>query len=57
MLLNSHISAHARCITGKVCGLVRSNWGLKHISLNIGRHKYLPMQIHSSIPQIGKAIF
>ena len=27
MLLNSHISAYARCIAGKVCGLVRSTWG------------------------------
>ena len=27
MLLNSHISACARCIAGKVCGLVRSTWG------------------------------
>ena len=27
MLLNSHISAHARCLAGKVCGLVRSTQG------------------------------
>ena len=27
MLLNSHISAYARCIAGKVCGLQRSTWG------------------------------
>ena len=27
MLLNSHISAYARCLAGKVCGLVRSTWG------------------------------
>ena len=27
MLLNSHISAYARCIADKVCGLVRSTWG------------------------------
>ena len=27
MLLNSHISTYARCLAGKVCGLVRSNWG------------------------------
>ena len=27
MLLNSHISASARCFAGKVCGLVRSTWG------------------------------
>ena len=26
MLLNSHISAYARCLAGKVCGLVRSTW-------------------------------
>ena len=27
MLLNSHISAYARCLAWKVCGLVRSTWG------------------------------
>ena len=27
MLLNSHISAYARCLPEKVCGLVRSTWG------------------------------
>ena len=27
MLLNSRISAYARCLAGKVCGLVRSTWG------------------------------
>ena len=27
MLLNSHISAYARCLAGEVCGLVRSTWG------------------------------
>ena len=27
MLLNSHISAYARCVARKVCGLVRSTWG------------------------------
>ena len=27
MLLNSHISAYARCLAVKVCGLVRSTWG------------------------------
>ena len=27
VLLNSHISAYARCLAGKVCGLVRSTWG------------------------------
>ena len=27
MLLNSHISAYARCLAGKVCGVVRSTWG------------------------------
>ena len=27
MLLNSHISVNARCLAGKVCGLVRSTWG------------------------------
>ena len=27
MLLNSHISAYARCLAGKVCSLVRSTWG------------------------------
>ena len=27
MLLNSHILAYARCLAGKVCGLVRSTWG------------------------------
>ena len=27
MLLNSHISAYATCIAGKVCGPVRSTWG------------------------------
>ena len=27
MLLNSHISAYARCLAGKGCGLVRSTWG------------------------------
>ena len=26
MLLNSHILAFARCLAGKVCGLVRSTW-------------------------------
>ena len=26
MLLNSHISANAGCLAGKVCGLVRSTW-------------------------------
>ena len=28
MLLNYHISAYARCLAGKVCGLVRSTWGI-----------------------------
>ena len=27
MLLNSHISADARCFARKVCGVVRSTWG------------------------------
>ena len=27
MLLISHISAYARCLAGKVSGLVRSTWG------------------------------
>ena len=27
MLLNPHILAYARCLAGKVCGLVRSTWG------------------------------
>ena len=27
MFLNSHISAYARCLARKVCGLVRSTWG------------------------------
>ena len=27
VLLNSHISAYARCLAGKVCGPVRSTWG------------------------------
>ena len=27
MLLNSYILAYARCLAGKVCGLVRSTWG------------------------------
>ena len=27
MLLNSHILAYARCLEGKVWGLVRSTWG------------------------------
>ena len=27
MLLNSHISAYARCLAGKICGLVPSTWG------------------------------
>ena len=27
MLLNSHILAYARCLAGKVCGLMRSTWG------------------------------
>ena len=27
MLLNSHILAYARCLAGKVCGLVQSAWG------------------------------
>ena len=35
MLLNSHISAYARCLPGKVCGLVRSTWGIS-LGLEIG---------------------
>ena len=27
MLFNSHISAYARCLARKVCGVVRSTWG------------------------------
>ena len=27
MLLKPHISASARCLAGKVCGLVRCSWG------------------------------
>ena len=27
MLLNSYISAYARCLAEKVCSLVRSTWG------------------------------
>ena len=27
MSLNSHISAYARCLARKVCGLVQSTWG------------------------------
>ena len=27
MLLYCHISAYARCLAGKVCGLVQSTWG------------------------------
>ena len=27
MLLKSHISAYARYLAGKVCGLMRSTWG------------------------------
>ena len=28
MLLNCHISANARCLARKVCGLMRSTWGI-----------------------------
>ena len=36
MLLNSHMSAYARCLAGKVCSLVRSTWGTSRGEDNLG---------------------
>ena len=36
MLLNSHISAYARCLAEKVCGLVRSTWGTSQSEDKLG---------------------
>ena len=36
MLLNSHIPAYARCLAGKVCGLVRSTWGSSKGDIKLG---------------------
>ena len=40
MLLNSHISAYARCLARKVCGLVRSTWGTSLVGDTIGAREY-----------------
>ena len=46
MLLNSHILAYARCLAGKVCGLVRSTWGtfLREDTLG-ARHRILNTKV------------
>ena len=36
MLFNSHISAYAKCLAGKVCRLVRSTWGIPQVRINLG---------------------
>ena len=46
MLLNSHISAYARCLAGKVCGLVRSTWGTSQSEDKLGaRDKILNTKV------------
>ena len=47
MLLNStnstnHISAYARCIAGKVCGLLRSTWGTSKGEDKLGARDEIP---------------
>ena len=42
MLLNSHISAYARCFAGKVCGLVWSTWGISQGEDNLGARDKIP---------------
>ena len=46
MLLNSHMSAYARCLAGKVCGLVRSTWGTSQSEDTLGaRDKILNTKV------------
>ena len=46
MLLNSHISAYASCLAGKVCGLVRSTWGTSQGEDKLGaRDKILDTKV------------
>ena len=45
MSLNSHISACATCLAEKVCGLVRSTWGI-----SLGEDKLATLQ---SIDEFG----
>ena len=46
MLLNSHISAYARCLAGKLCGLVRSTWGTSQSEDKLGaRDKILNTKV------------
>ena len=50
MLLNSHISAYARCLAGKVCGLVRSTWGTSQGKIHntkVTRRANIPPWYHS----------
>ena len=46
MLLLSHISANARCLAEKICGLVRSTWGTTRGENNLGaRDKILNAKV------------
>ena len=46
MLLNSHILAHATCLAGKVCSLVRSTWGTSQGEDKLGaRDKILDTKV------------
>ena len=50
MLLNSHISAYARCLVGKVCSLVRSIWGTPQGEDKLGaRDKILNTKVASQL--------
>ena len=45
MLLNSHISAYATCFVRKVCGLVRSTWGISLVEEKLGAARILNTKV------------
>ena len=59
MLLNSHVSVYARCHAGKVCGLVRSFWGIslgedkfgaraRRLNTKVARRANIPPEGHGA---------
>ena len=65
MLLNSHISAYARCLAGKVCGLVWSTWGTslgedklgaraRILNTKVARRANIPPWPNGAMPRMGQ---
>ena len=54
MLLNSHISAYARCVARKVCGLVRSTWGTSRVEDKLGARDRI---LTTTVALVGRSTF